>query len=330
MRPQPVFGALLILALGAPFGAVVRGQAPTAAPAPRPVAEIPLARLKAESTLAVALEPGAVASADAVWVPGRAGGTVVRIDAKGNAVGPGVAVGPQPCASLVMAFGSLWVPLCGDRAVARLDPKDQKVTTTVKVAVASGAGRIASSVGSIWAITDRKGVLSRIDPETGAPVAEIYLAPGAASVESGKDALWITSEESGRLTRVNPHSNEVEEEIEVGPKPVRLAIGEGGVWTLNGDGTVTRVDPQTNKVVSTIPVGGDTANGDIATGAGSVWVSTPSAPIVRIDPRTNRAVQRFTGAGGGAILVAHGSLWVSAGPQTTWRLDPRLVEAVRP
>ena len=65
-------------------------------------------------------------------------------------------------------------------------------------------------------------------------------------------------------------------------------------------------------------------------GAGSVWVSVPGAPILRIDPRTNRAMQRFTGDGGGAILVAHGSLWVAAGPQLTWRLDPLLVAGVRP
>jgi DNA-binding beta-propeller fold protein YncE len=111
---------------------------------------------------------------------------------------------------------------------------------------------------------------------------------------------------------------------------VRLAVGEGAVWTLNADGTVTRVNPDTNKVVATIQVGGDTAKGDIDAGAGSVWVSLPGTPIVRIDPRTDRAAQRFTGEGGGAILVAHGSLWVAAGPQTTWRLDPKLVEAFRP
>jgi DNA-binding beta-propeller fold protein YncE len=120
------------------------------------------------------------------------------------------------------------------------------------------------------------------------------------------------------------------ETIAVGPKPGRLAVGEGGVWTLNADGTVTRVDPSTNKVAATITVGGDTAKGDIAAGVGSVWVPTPGAPLIRIDPRTNRAVQRFTGEGGGAILVAHGSLWVAAGPQATWRLDPQLVAAVRP
>jgi virginiamycin B lyase len=330
MLRQVVFGALVTLALSSTPVVILGLQDKPASPPPRPPSDIPFSRLKPDATIATALEPGAVAAVDGIWVPGPSAGTITRIEATGNTVGKAVAVGAQPCASLVIAFDSLWVPLCGEKTIARVDQKEQKVTATPKVAVVAAEGRIASSVGSIWAITDRKGVLSRIDPDTGASVAEIYVARGAAAVEAGSDALWITSQDSGRLTRVNPHSNEVVEEITVGPKPVRLAVGEGGVWTLNGDGTVSRVDPETNKVVATIAVGGDTSKGDIAAGSGSVWVSTPGAPIVRIDPRTNRAVQRFTGDGGGAVLVAHGSLWVSAGPQVTWRLDPKLVEAVRP
>ena len=129
------------------------------------------------------------------------------------------------------------------------------------------------------------------------------------------------------------------EAITVGSNPGRLAVGEGGVWTLNrGDAggtgpraaTVSRVDPKTNKVVATIPVGDLDPAAEIAAGEGSVWISAPGVPITRIDPRTNRAVQRFTGEGGGAILVAHGSLWVAAGAQKTLRLDPALVAATRP
>jgi streptogramin lyase len=83
-------------------------------------------------------------------------------------------------------------------------------------------------------------------------------------------------------------------------------------------------------VVATIAVGDLSAPAEIASGEGSVWISAPGVPITRIDPRTNRAVQRFTGEGGGAILVAHGSLWIAAGAGKTWRLDPALVAATRP
>ena len=339
MIRQAVFLLMLGVALS-PLteGAAVHAQNATPS-SPRPPAEIPFARLTADALVPLALAPGAVDSADALWVPDRAAGTIVRIEAKDNKPGPPVVVGVQPCASLVVAFDSVWVPLCGDGTIARVDAKTSKVTATAKTRVAGSDGRIATGVGSVWAITDRKGVLSRIDPDTNVPVAEIYVAGGATAVVLADDTLWITSDDgspatplrAGRLTRVNPHNNEIVETIEVGPKPGRLAVGEGGVWTLNrGNGTVSRVDPATNKVVATITIGDGVADGEIAAGLGSVWVSAPGVPIIRIDPRTNRAVQRFTGEGGGAVLVAHGSLWVAAGPKATWRLDPLLVAATRP
>ena len=330
MLRQAVFGAWVSIALIPLSGQNFAFQDKNAAATNRPPAEIPLARLKPDATLAVPFEPGATASADAVWVMDRAAGAIVRIGASDNTAGAPIAVGGQPCASLVVAFDGVWVPLCGGGTMARVDAKEGKVLSSARVAVADPGGSIAAGVGSIWAITDRQGVLARVDPDTGAAVAEVYLPKGTVAVASGTDALWITSADAGRLTRVNPHNTEVVEEIAVGPKPRRLAIGEGAVWVLNGDGSVSRVDPATNKVVATIQLGGDTSAGDITAGAGAVWVSLPGAPIVRLDPRTNRATQKFTGDGGGAILVAHGSIWVSAGPRTTWRLDPRLVEAVRP
>lgn len=331
MIRQVVFTLLLSFALATPAFAQ-----PAASPT-RPPADIPLSRLTPDAVIPLALGSGSIESTDGVWVPNRAAGSVVRIDAKDNKSGAPVTLGTEPCASLVSAFDSVWVPLCGDGTIARLDPKGPKVTATLKAKVAAGDGRTASAVGSIWALTDRKGVLSRIDPATNTAVAEVYVAAGANAVVFGEDALWVTSDgdaAKGRLTRVNPYNNGVIEVIDVGPNPGRLAVGEGGVWTLNrGTGssgaTVTRVDPATNKVVATITLG-DSSSGEIAAGLGSVWISAPGVPLIRIDPRTNRAVQRFTGEGGGAVLVAHGSLWIAAGPQLTWRLDPALVSAIRP
>lgn len=316
-------------------------QAPK--PASPPPADILFSKLTADAVVPISLDPGAVEAPDGVWTLNRAAGSITRIDATGNKPAPPIVVGTDACASLVVAFDSVWVPLCGDGTITRVDAKTPTVTATLKLKVAEGNGRIASGVGSVWAISDRKSVLSRIDPDTNAPVAEIYLAAGAHSVALSGDALWVTSgcETGGGnpffgvacnvLTRVNPHNNEIVETIEVGPKPGRLAVGEGGVWVLNrGDGTVTRIDPASNKVVATITAGDGLAEAEIAVGLGSVWISAPGVPLVRIDPRTNKAVQRFTGTGGGAVLAAHGSLWVAAGPNLTWRLDPLLVSAIRP
>ncbi len=297
---------------------------------PQTVDQIPLSSLKTDATLAVALAPGAAASDDAIWIPDRTAGTVVRVDAKDNRIGAPIAVGAKPCASLVAAFTSVWAASCGDRVIARITPSELKVSAKAAIAVADPDGRIAAGVGSIWVITDRKGVVARLDPDTNAAVAEIYVAGGAASVIFASDALWVTSGARNHLTRINPHNNQIVETIEVGPNPGLVAAADGAVWTLNrGNGSVTRVDPATNKVIATITVGQDVAGGEIAAGEGSVWISAPGAPLVRIDPRTNKVAQRFSGEGGGAVLVAHGSLWVAAGPRLTWRLDPKLVAGMR-
>lgn len=308
------------------FGVLLLGTAPALA---AQNVEIPLSRLTADATLMLALEPGATASDDAVWIANRGAGTVVRVDAKDNRVHPAVAVA-DPCASLVAAFNSVWVPSCRDASLVRVAPADRKVSAKAAIGVADPAGRIAAGVGSIWVVADKKGIVTRIDPDTNEPVADIHVAGGASSVLFTAKALWVTSGTGNRLTRIHPHTNEIVEVIEVGRDPGPLAVADGSVWTLNrADGSVTRVDAETNKVVTTIAIGYSVASGDIAGGEGSVWISAPEAPLVRIDPRTNKVAQRFAGEPGGAVLVAHGSLWLAVGRQT-WRLDPKLVAAMRP
>jgi YVTN family beta-propeller protein len=331
MVRETSFAVVLALALSDTLGTAVSPAQNTTPPAPSKPAIIPFTRLTPDAKLPVALAPGAVAGTDGVWTADLTGNALIRLDAKTNAPDSPIALAAPPCASLAVAFDTVWAPLCSTHSVARVSLKDRTVSATVKIDVASADGRIADAVGSIWVLTSRRGVLSRIDPDTNAAVAEVYVAGGATAIAAGENALWVTSEEGNRLTRVSPHTNETVESVEVGPKPGRLAVGEGGVWTLNrGDGSVTRVDPATNKVVATIAVDPAAASGEIAAGAGSIWISAPGLPIVRIDSRTNRAVQKFTGDGGGAILVAHGSLWVAAGSKMTWRLDPLLVAGMRP
>ena len=259
----------------------------------------------------VTMAAGATASADAIWVPNRAAGTVVRLDPKTNTAGAPLSVGPSPCASLSAGFDSIWVPLCGSSpGIARVDAAKATVTATVPLTVAGAEGSTAVAVGSLWVLASQKGVLTRVDPDSSAPVAETYVAEGAEAVVAGEDALWVTSGKSGMLTRVNPHNNEVVEAITVGSNPGRMAVGEGGVWILNrGDGgsgpgaTVSRVDPKTNKVVATITVGDLDPAAEIAAGEGSVWISAPG--------RADHS-HRSTDESGRAAVHRRG-----------WRRDPR-------
>ncbi len=292
---------------------------------------MPLSRLTPDAVVAVASGAGGWVTADGVWLPGTGEPVVRRVDAATNAVAAEARLDHPVCASVAVAFGTVWVPLCAGRTTARVDVIKAVPVASAAIAPWTPGGSIAVAVGSVWITSGETGVVSRIDPATNAAVAEVFLARRPVAVAGGDDGLWVSSEDGDVLTQVNPHTNAVGETVKVGPRPGRMAVGEGAVWVLNrGDGSVTRVDPKTAKVVATIAVDAALADGDIAAGEGSVWVSARGVPLVRIDPRTNRAVQRFDGEGGGAVLIGHGSVWLSAGPKVLWRLDPLLVAGTRP
>ena len=74
-----------------------------------------------DATFAVKGSPDWMAvTKDAVWVASSSVNHVVRLDAKTNQPGTIVTVA-KPCAGLVVGFGSLWIPSCGDHTVVRVD-----------------------------------------------------------------------------------------------------------------------------------------------------------------------------------------------------------------
>jgi streptogramin lyase len=302
-------------------------------PAVAQLSAIPLTQLKPDAVIELQLFRGALADEDGIWLPQPGTASVVRIDAKNNSADRPIAVGQAPCASLVKTGDELLTPTCAAEStqLVRVSIKHRNVSSSMPLPVAEPAGSVAVAGRSLWAITDRKGVVTRIDFANDTPVAEVYVAARPFAVAASDDAVWVTSEEGSVLTRIDPHTNVIVETIKVGPQPGPLAVGEGAVWTLNrGDGSISRVDAKTNKVVTTIKGDESFANAEIAAGEGAVWLSGPGVPLLRIDPRNNRVSHRFTGDGGGAIVVGHGSVWVSAAPAEIWRLDPKLITAMRP
>jgi YVTN family beta-propeller protein len=294
-----------------------------------PGVQIPMAKLKPEAIFQVPGAPDWMAIDERVWVSNEPKDTIAQLDPKTNTVLATIAVGKRPCSGLAAGFGSVWVPLCGDRALARVDLTTAKVTGTIPTGIADSEGSIVAAAGSVWLITDAKGTLTRFDPATNASVAEIYVSSGSYGMAFGDDALWVTSTEHNLVSRIDPHTNLVAETIAVGKMPRFVAAGEGAVWTLNqGDGTVSRIDPKTNKVAATIEVGVPGGGGEIAAGEGSVWVTSFGYPLSRIDPATNKVVQQFVGPGGDSVRVGHGSVWLTdIRGGAVWRIDPRRVEA---
>lgn len=308
-------------------------QTPAASPTPKapPPMRLAFASLVPEATVEVGGSREFASGEDALWVVNREAGAVSRIDPATSKITQTVAVGPGLCGGLVADFGSVFIPQCGKRAMARIDAKTNAATDPIPTALLETARSFATGVGSVWVIADAKGTLARLDPVEKTVVALIDTAPGASALAFGADALWVASASSNLVTRVNPFNNLIVETIAVPNQPRDIATGGGAVWTWNqGDGSVTRIDPKTNTVTTTIKVEATVGrDARIAFGEGSVWVAGTALPLVRIDPRTNRVAQMFAGAGSPALAIAHGSLWIAGSATSVWRLDPRRVEATR-
>lgn len=314
-------------------GSTSSAQAPAASPTPKapPPMRLAFASLVPEATFDVGESREFGAGEDALWVVNREAGAISRIDPATNKVTQTVAIGPGLCGGLIADFGSVLVPQCGKKAIARVDAKTNAATDPIPTALLETARSFATGVGSVWVIADAKGTIARIDPVEKTVVALVDTAPGAIALAFGADALWVASASSNLVTRVNPFNNLIVETIAVPNQPRDIATGGGSVWTWNqGDGSVTRIDPKTNTVTTTIRIGAPVGkDARIAFGEGSVWVAGTTLPLVRIDPRTNQVAQMFAGDGRPGLAIAHGSLWLAGSAKSVWRLDPRRIEATR-
>src|SRR5262249_24581374 len=105
-----------------------------------PGVQIPIAKLKPEVVFQVPGAPDWMAIDERVWVRNEPKDTIAQLDPKANKVLATIPVGKRPCSGLAAGFGSVWVPLCGDRALARVDLATAKVTATIPTGVGDSEG----------------------------------------------------------------------------------------------------------------------------------------------------------------------------------------------
>lgn len=295
-----------------------------------PGVQIPFASVKSELVFDLDSAATWFAATDTVWIPAKDG--LRRVDPKGkeSKFGEPVAGLDHPCAGLVSAFTSLWIPNCGKGTISRVEAKGGKVTATLAIgagpAMRSG---IAATADSAWAFTDSKGTVSRIDPVENKVVAEFRVFSDCNTLAFGETALWLTCPAENKVLRVDAATNLVDKTIEVSAHPAALAIGETSVWVLcEKDGKIDRIDPKTNKVTKTIDLGAPATGGSIAIGEGSLWVSMPGFPVTRVDAASEKVVQQFWGEGAGVVQAALGSVWLAdAQSGKLLKLDPKRIAA---
>ena len=309
MRSSFVQALVFVLSLPAPW---MQAAEPVVKPV-IPAVQESIGVLRSLGTISISKTADWVAiTPDAVWVAGAKPNVVRKIDKDTNKVVLSVALPGEPCAGLAVAFGSLWVPLCGRGGeVARVDERTGRLVASIGQGPASEGG-ITASRYSIWCTADDAGTLLRIDPATNRVRQRVRVAPGSHNPVVVQNQLWITSGTGNLVTAVDTASGTVIGTVGTGPQPRFLTSGGGSVWVLNqGDGSVTRIDPVSRRVVATIAAGIAGHGGDIAYGGGMVWASIFAIPLSQIDPASNRVVRQWKGAGGDSLRLGHNAIWLT-------------------
>jgi len=276
--------------------------------------QVPFASIKPTATIKVGGTADWVLVTDnAVWVASTKPNAVLRIDPATNSIVATVKVSGDACSGLASGFGSIWVPICGEKPeLVRIDDAKNAISATLSVVPAAPEGGIATSEDSVWMVTDKNGTLNRIDPSTNSVRQRISIPPGSYNPVFSNGIVWITGVESSVLTAVDADSGKVLESMAVGLKPRFLAAGGGSIWTLNqGDGTVSRVDERNRKVTAKIRVGIPGAGGDIGYGGESVWPTVFGVPLTRVDASTNKVIRQWVGEGGDSLRVGFDSIWIT-------------------
>ena len=169
----------------------------------------PMSELRAIAKFSIPGSPDWVAIGDSVWISNKPKNNISQLDAKTNQVGAVIAVAKDPCSGLAIAFDSVWVPICSDGSVERVDARSGKIVATISSGVANTEGGITAGEGSIWMPSDAAGVLSRIDPATNKVVSKISIPAGSFTAVFDAGSVWITSTKNNLLTRVDAKTEKV-------------------------------------------------------------------------------------------------------------------------
>ncbi len=304
--------AALLVTCGLPLG-IAAAAAPTA-PAVAASLKRPFAELKPVTVIHVGRTADWIAITDsAVWVGSTGPNAVHRIDPATNRLVATVVLPGEPCAGLVAAFGSLWVPLCAARpALAQVDLASDRLRAVTTPGPAAPEGGIAASADSLWLVTDKRGTLVRIDPSSGEVRQRIQLPPGAYNPLASGEIVWVSEAEDAALLALDATSGKLLATIKTGPGPRFLAAGGGSIWTLNqGDGSLSRIAIDKLQEVSRTRLGTPGHGGDAAFGAGTVWTTVAGTPLTATNAATGAVLRQFVGRGGDSIGYGHGAIWLT-------------------
>jgi hypothetical protein len=132
----------------------------------------------------------------------------------------------------VIAGDSLW--LRSQIGVVRLDRRTGRLRSQLRLSDPAHSnvpqwGGFAAGAGSLWVTDIGRGVVWRVDLETGTTVAKIPISGRLAGLAIGAGAVWV-ADANGAILKVDPRTNEIVARIPVDGSPNGLAFGFGRLW----------------------------------------------------------------------------------------------------
>ena len=205
---------------------------------------------------------------DALWVGNGFDGTLIRVDASGNAGAP---FKPEPGSRgrLPLATNGidLWVA-SQDGTLSELSAAGKRIATVRGTGLPQS---IAAGDGSVWIALATEDAVERVDMHVGHRRTKIHLGGRPLLVAAGSDAIWAMTPDASTLWRIDPRTDSVVAPVSLPANATAMAVTRDGVWIGSADGILTRVDPATNTVNGTRALGRTIDS--LAVGDGRLWAS---------------------------------------------------------
>lgn len=223
----------------------------------------------------------------------------------------------------VAVGGAVWVPTTFDGALVRADTLSGEVTDALSYGTTppDADGYLDSAVaadGAIWAASDYRALVVRVDPELREIVAAVEIPPRPAALASGGGYVWAAHFLREEVTRIDPKTNTTATFFVPDVHLVGVAYLGDKLWVLaTRPARALELDPSNGDVLRTFDLEPpfEVARRFIdawwlAAGDGAVWGTNP----------THDAITRI-GADGSVSYVATGAgrpFCVAAGGGAAW------------
>jgi outer membrane protein assembly factor BamB len=200
---------------------------------------------KVASKVRVAQDPTGIALGDgALWVAGRSGRTITRVNATTGRLIAKVTV-PESPRYVAVGAGAVWAASNDSPTIWRINPAKNKVVASI--ALTDTPNGIAATANGVWVLGATNNRVIRINPHTNKiagftaiPKNDGVIGYGGA-ITADATSVWVAT--LTQLLQLDPRTGHVLASAAVGTHPshdpvglTALSSGPAGLWVGDADG----------------------------------------------------------------------------------------------